>query len=152
MRFQLEKLVNVVEEIFPILEAHYKEIAHYRDIELKPDWEKYHMLDRGGFMRLFTARSTCGELLGYAVFLVQKNLHYSASLQAHQDILYIKKENRGTGGKLIKWCDEQLKLEGVQVVYHHVKEAHNFGPLLERMGYELVDRIYGRRLDKGGNS
>jgi hypothetical protein len=51
------------------------------------------------------------------------------------------------GGRFIKWCDEQLRAEGVAVVYHHIKAAHNFGPMLERFGYELVDLIYSRRLN-----
>lgn len=150
MNFQKELLNDVLKEITPILYAHYREIAHYQDIELKPDWAKYQMLEDKGVLRMFTARLETGELVGYAVYFVQKNVHYSDSLQAVQDILYIRKENRGSGGRLIKWCDEQLASEGVQAVYHHVKQAHNFGPLLERMGYDLVDLIYAKRLDKGG--
>jgi hypothetical protein len=49
---------------------------------------------------------------------------------------------------LIRYADMQLKEDGVQVVYHHSKVAHNIGPLLERMGYEAVDLIYAKRLDK----
>jgi hypothetical protein len=41
----------------------------------------------------------------------------------------------------------RLALEGIQVVYHHVKAAHNFGKMLERMDYKLVDLIYAKRLD-----
>jgi N-acetylglutamate synthase-like GNAT family acetyltransferase len=54
----------------------------------------------------------------------------------------------GAGPDLIRYCDEQLRADGCQAVYHHVKAAHNFGPLLKRMGYELVDLIYAKRLDK----
>lgn len=103
-----------------------------------------------GNLRVYSARS--GEknlLVGYAVFFVRHNMHYADSLQATQDILFVQKEFRGRGGEFIAWCDYQLKKEGVQAVYQHVKAKHNFGKLLERMGYELVDLIYTKRLDVG---
>jgi hypothetical protein len=70
-------------------------------------------------------------------------------LQATQDILFVLPEYRKgrVGIGLIKYCDQQLGAEDVQVVYQHVKLAHNFGPVLERMGYEAVDIIYAKRLN-----
>lgn len=137
----------MAEEALPLLDLHYKEIAHYLDIPLKPNFEGYFNAEDSGALRVFTARKE-GKLIGYAIFFLKHNLHYSSSLQAAQDILFLHPGHRGTGGRFIKWCDTQLQAEGVQAVYHHVKAAHNFGPLLERMGYSLVDHIYARRLDK----
>ncbi len=131
----------------PLLEKHYKEIAHYSDIELDPDYDAYVKMESMGAVRVFTARDDAGILVGYAIFFVRYNIHYKKSLQAHQDILFVDPARRGIGAKLIQWSDEQLRAEGVQAVYHHVKSAHNFGPLLERIGYQLVDLIYARRLD-----
>ena len=51
------------------------------------------------------------------------------------------------GAQFIKYCDEQCKSEDIQVIYHHIKAAHDFGPLLINSGYELVDLIYAKRLD-----
>ena len=68
-------------------------------------------------------------------------------LYAVQDIVFIDPECRGGGFKFIRWCDEQLRELGVNVVTHHIKAAHNFGPALERMGYTLQDLIYSRRLN-----
>jgi hypothetical protein len=48
--------------------------------------------------------------------------------------------------RLIEHADAQLAAEGVQVVFQHVKTAHNFGPLLERLGYEHVENVYAKRL------
>lgn len=92
-------------------------------------------------------------LVGYAVFFVRPNPHYVSSLQAVQDVLFVQPESRGkTGAKLIAFADDALRAEGVQVVYQHVKARPrlNFGPMLERMGYELVDHIYAKRLDREG--
>lgn len=151
MKFAKENFTQIYDEIAPLSEAHYKEIAHYQDIPLNPDLMKYEMLERGGVLRTFTMRTDTGELVGYAIFIVQHNLHYKDSLQAIQDVIFLRKENRGTGGNLIKYCDNKLRVEGVQVVYQHVKFSHDFGPLLERMGYHLVEKIYGKRLDQGGS-
>jgi hypothetical protein len=153
MFFQREKADPVLfSELKPLLEEHWEEIAHYKDIPLEPDWDMYARLEDSGNMRVYTARIDDGgidhgKLVGYAVFFIKNNIHYKSSKQASQDILFISKNRRGLGGRFILWCDEQLKNDGVQAVYHHVKQAHNFGPLLERFGYQLVDLIYARRLD-----
>lgn len=137
-------------ELMPLLEKHYHEIAHYKDIPLDPDFEQYEKLEQIGALRAFIARDELGAMVGYAVYFIRHNIHYRSSLQALQDILFIDPERRGFGAKFILWCDQQLKAEGVQITYHHVKAAHNFGAMLERLGYRLVDLIYTRRLDEGG--
>lgn len=145
-----ESIAEVVDEIKPLLIAHYEEIAHYLDIPLKPDYQRYIQAETAGLLRIFTARVD-GELVGYAIYLLMHHLHYSDSLQAHQDILYLAPDHRrgGTGMRLIRHADCALAEEGVQVVVQHVKARAdlNFGPLLERMGYELMDHIYAKRLD-----
>jgi GNAT superfamily N-acetyltransferase len=147
--FQREPLTPEFElEIAPLLSAHWAEIAHYRDIPLDPDWDIYRAIEKSGQLRIYTARKD-GALVGYGVYFVRRGVHYKESLQANQDILFLTPEQRGktVGYRLIKYADEELRKEHVQVVYHHVKEKHDFSPLLERLGYVLVDKIYGRRLD-----
>lgn len=146
-KYQRETGTKILEEVKPLLALHWKEIAHYQDILLEPDWNSYAKCEEQGFLRVYTARKD-GNLIGYGVYFVRYNLHYKSSLQASQDILFVHPDHRGIGARFIHWCDTQLQAEGVQAVYHHVKQAHNFGPLLERMGYQLVDLIYAKRLDK----
>lgn len=139
-----ESMEQVIGEIKPLLEKHWREIAHYQDIPLDPDYAAYGRADAVGSLRIFTVRDE-GLLVGYAVFFIG-NLHYQSTKIATQDILFVLPEHRGlTGARLILYCDEQLQAEGAQAVYHHVKKAHDFGPLLKRMGYEAVDVVYGRR-------
>lgn len=149
MKFQREILTeSILDEAFSLNHAHWKEIAHYQDIILNPDRETYLKLETLGLLRLFTSRIE-EKLVGYAVFFVKANIHYKDSIQANQDILYLDPSLRKAmnGYRFIQFCDEQLKAEGIQVVYQHIKAAHNFGPMLERIGYELVDHIYARRLN-----
>ncbi len=148
MNFQRETVQDVMGEITPLLKAHYHEISADHYIPLEPNWDGYQKIESAGAFRIFTARAEDGRLIGYNCFFINHNLHYKSSLQAVQDVIYIDKERRGFGQSFINWCDAQLKAEGVQKVYHHVKAKHNFGPMLERNGYALVDLIFAKRLDK----
>lgn len=145
--FKEEKLKDIWGEMIPIFEKHYKEIAHYKDIPLEPDKDSYFKIEELGNIKTFTARES-GELIGYSIYFIKNNLHYKSSLQALQDVIYIKKEKRGFGTKFIKWCDNRLRDIGVQVVCHHIKLAHDWSKILEKMGYEKQDIILTKRLDK----
>jgi hypothetical protein len=151
MEFARERLTpSLFEEMMPLLHSHWKEIAHYQDILLEPDYDHYVRAQECDALRVFTVRDEADILHGYAVFYVRPNPHYARSVQAAQDILFLSKEIRGTreGMKFISWCDSKLADERVQAVYHHVKKKFNFGPALEKQGYELVDLVYAKRLDK----
>ena len=148
MQFQREPASHeLFQEMMPLLQKHWEEIAHFKDIPLEPDWDMYLKIDQSGALRNFTARDDQGKLIGYAVFFVRSNINYKSSIQASQDVIFIDPTVRGFGAKFILWCDKQLKDEGIDAVYHHVKEAHNFGPMLERLGYKLVDLIFTKRLN-----
>jgi GNAT superfamily N-acetyltransferase len=143
--------VALFESLMPLLHEHWAEIAHFKDIPLEPDLDTYLAAQAAGNLRVFTARDTDDHynIVGYIVYFVRHNIHYRSSKQAVQDILYLRKTARvaWVGYHLIKWCDEQLRAEGVQVVYQHSKIAQDFGPILRRLTYEPVETIYARRLD-----
>ena len=146
--YKQERLATVYAEMFPLLERHYFEISSDLDIPLSPDQDCYYNMENAGVLRIYTSRDLDYKIIGYAVFFVRHNPHYKTSLQAVQDVLYIDPDCRGFGADFISWCEAQLKLEGVQKVFHHVKVKHNWGKLLERMGYDHVEHIYAKRLDK----
>lgn len=135
---------QLFEEMWPLIQAHYKEIAKFQDIKLDPNFELYMKLDSSGALRVFTARSEEGLLLGYACFLVHPHLHFKNSLQAFHDLIFIEKPARGHGSKFIKYCDDMLKEEGVEVISYGVSLKHDWGLILKRMGYESIDTVYAR--------
>jgi len=147
---QRETVDQVLGEIEPLLHMHFAEIAHYQDIPLDPDIGFYREVEKAGVLRLFTAR-TNGLLVGYETLCVRKSIHYRDSFQAFEDKIFVSPEKRGStiGPRLITYCDNALRDEGVQVVYRQVTVSHDFGPLLERLGHQLVGHIYARRLDHG---
>ena len=141
-----EPYAAVIDEIKPLLHEHWQEIATYQDIPLDPDYPAYEMAEQHGRLRIFTARRD-GVLVGYGVLFVG-NLHYKSSRIATQDILFVLPEHRlgRVGFGLVRFLDAQLKAEGVQVVYQHVKLAHPaLGRVLSHVGYEPVETIYARR-------
>jgi len=148
--FALEVLTpDVWGEAAPLLIAHWKEVAHFADIPLAPDFAFYDAAVSSGVLRFYSIRGQ-GRLVGYAVFFVKPNPHYTTSVQAAADVLYLSPECRGhVGRRFIRWCDDQLRAEGVQAVYHRTKatRALNFAPILERQGYTLIDLVYAKRLD-----
>jgi GNAT superfamily N-acetyltransferase len=150
IKVQQEQVSEIWGELIPLLEQHWREIAHYQDIALDVDREAYETLEHIGCIRCWTARAA-GALVGYVVFFVRPNMHYRASKQALQDVLFLLPEyRRGRAGvTLIRVAETRLRDEGVQVVYHHAKKRHpRVGELLGRLGYDLVDEIWAKRLDR----
>ncbi len=147
LTFNSESYDESIAGIKLLIEAHWEEVTHYPDIPLAPDYERYKELAESGHLRIFTLRKD-QELCGYAVFFITPHIHYKETLIAAQDILFLDKKVRGGSGfKFINWCDQQLKKEGINIVTQHIKAKHNFGKMLERMDYELMDLIYTRRLN-----
>lgn len=150
VNYQREPFTNdLAVEVMPLLELHYHEIASFKDIPLAPDFTAYKQREADGLLRVYTARED-GKLIGYACFFFARNLHYSTSVQAVQDVLYIDpgQRGRGFGPEFLAFCDAALAADGAEVVFHHVKEAHPaLGILLSRMGYGATERIWAKRLN-----
>jgi len=148
--FLEENVRTILGEGVFLLDEHYAEVAHYKDIELDPDVEKYVRIDELGMLKVYTIRVIGSQdLVGYGIFHVATSMHYRRTLVAMQDVLFITKPHRGLGREFVAWCDSELKKSGVIAVYHHVKSKHDWSHILVNMGYELVDNIYAKRLNHG---
>jgi len=147
--YQRESFEEAYPDAMPLLMLHWKEISSNLDIALDVNVEAYRTSEANNLLRIYTARDN-GVMLGYVAVFVHKGLHYQQSLQATQDVFYVDPRHRGKmlGLRLIKFVENQLKEEGVQVLCQHVKIKHPaLGYLLERSGYTAVEKIYQRRLD-----
>ncbi len=154
--FGRERVQDLWDEVQPLLLAHWREIAQHQDIPLDPDRDLYAKMEDLGCLRCFVAReidadNKPGRIIGYSAFVVRPALHYRGSIQAQQDVVFLLPDYRRSriGVQLIAFADEQLRLEGVQVVHQHQKNAHPaLGAVLSRMGYEAVETIWSKRLDR----
>jgi hypothetical protein len=144
-----ESAAALFEEIIPLVRKHYDEINVSMGEPLDPDFDQYRLQDEYGYLRVYTARDSNlpnRELIGYAVFCLRPHLHSKTSIQAIADLLYIDPERRGFGPSFVRWCDEQLKMDGAKVVYHSVTPFCDYSPMLERMGYGAITQLYARKL------
>jgi GNAT superfamily N-acetyltransferase len=146
--FQRERPADLWAELEPLCERHRQEISKFKEIPLGIDKAAYERMDENGFLRLWTVRLD-GAIIGYCACVVKENPHYTSSLQAHEDVLYVAPEYRktGIGWRFLRHIDESLMAEGVSLVYRHVKFDHDHSPLLARMGYVDVDKIMARKLN-----
>ena len=148
MNYQQEFLDQVENDILALLDLHYKEIALNQDkIKLNPDWDDYRALEEQGKLKIFTARDG-STLVGYFVVVVGVNMHYKDHTFACNDIIYLHKDYRKgfAGIKLIKFAKKCLTEDGVSVLTINTKVHQPFDKLLDRLGFNLIERVYSSYL------
>ena len=148
LKYQQEFLSQVEDDSKYLLELHWNEVALNKEhIKLNPDWKSYYELEQVGNLRIFTARNK-GTLVGYFVVIVNSNLHYKDHLFAANDIIYLHKDYRKgfTGIKLIKFAEECLREDGVSVLAINTKVHQPFDVVLERLDFNMVERVYSKYL------
>jgi len=142
--YAVETLDECLEEMKPILQLHYEEVAMYQDkVPLCPDYDRYYKLEELGMFHIVTVRDE-GILVGYFLSMLSPNLHYSQTIYAVNDILYLHQDYRksGVGQKMFSFAEERLKELGASVVAIHMKTALPFDSLCQGMGYDYAERNY----------
>lgn len=140
---------ELFDEIMPLLEEHRQELSAFDDMALNPSVQKYVLLTSMGMFRFFSARDDNNKLIAYLAYFIHPNMHYSDYTYAVQDVFYTVSTVRGSliGMRLIAFADDRLKEAGVNVVTQHVKVAKDFEPMLKRLGYRWVEKIYMKRIN-----
>lgn len=147
--FARESFTLALEEAKPLFEEHWKEVALYDDIALDPDYDIYHQLERMGSLHFYTVRHQSDGLVGYAMYVVRRHLHYKQSVWAISDIILVRKEHRnaGVGNNLLELAEKDLKSHGVVGVHSMTKVQHPaLGRLLESRGHVKAEVNYSLRL------
>jgi len=148
MNYQQEFLSQVENDILVLIDLHYKEIALNKNkVKLNPDWDVYRDLEDQGKLKIFTARDDT-TLAGYFVVVVGTNMHYKDHTFACNDIIYLHKDYRKgfAGIKLIKFAKKCLTDDGVSILTINTKVHQPFDRLLERLGFNLIERVYSSYL------
>jgi GNAT superfamily N-acetyltransferase len=152
IRFARETLGQAYADALELTRLHYEEIAPYQDIfKLKPDLDSYHRLEKSGALVVITARED-GILVGYFLMIVRSHPHYSDTIVANEDMKYVHPDYRGkTGMGLIRFAEQEARRRGCKVMLQRSKARSEHGSLYRRLGYELLDEIWAKRLDKEVN-
>ena len=131
-----------------LFKEHYEEIARNKQImKLKPDEKAYYKLEKANQLFILSAWQN-DVLIGYSVNFVLNHPHYADLLLAQNDLLYIKKEMRGSraGLRLIKETEIHATLLGCKLMLWHAKENTALGAILPRLKYGVQDIIYSKEL------
>jgi L-amino acid N-acyltransferase YncA len=145
--FQREAAKDALEEILPLMQAHWAEIA-YDDTPFDPDTDAYVMADAGGLLRLFVARDEGGRIAGYVAFLVAKSLNHRTLKHAHETGVFLRKTARRgrLAFQLLDYADAALVGEGVRAIHYTAPKEHpGLGNILARRGYKQEETIWVRR-------
>lgn len=142
--FQEEKIIDLREEIEPLLIKHWEELANNKDTRpLDVDFDLYIKLNEDGFIKVFTARIE-GELIGYASFFIANNLHYKTWKYATADVYYLDPAYRkqGLGFIFFKEIKEWLKYLEVKSVTVQDKLNHSHRDFFIKIGFTPVEQLY----------
>ncbi len=145
--FNIESVESVIQEGFNEIKEHWEEIAFYKnEVPLEPDYDKYRQLEKNDGLFVITARNEYDKLIGYALYLIQNGLHYSSTIFAINDLVFISKEYRkgSTGIRLIKYAEQKLKEHGVDVIVMRTKETKDFSTLLSYLGYDEMEKVFSK--------
>lgn len=123
---------------------HHKEIDLFGE-ELDIDDHLYKRCQDAESLKVYTVREW-GRLIGYCAFFLYTHTHHKTSVHAKQDVLFIKKEKRGIGLSFLKYCEAELRKEGVSEVLQCVPASNDWSKVLEYKGYKKLETIYTRKL------
>lgn len=148
IKYALECLPSVKKDIQPLIEEHWELVALNKGtIKLNPDWEQYASLDATGVLKIFTARDN-GVLVGYFFLTVSQSMHYKDHLFAVCDVIFVTPRARkgATGYKLLKYAENWCIENGVSLLNINTKVHIPFDNLLEKSGFNLIERLYSKYL------
>ena len=148
IEYKEETYDQVIDEIKPLLEDHWEEIALHKDtIKLNPDYKRYQEMFKNGSMKIVTARDD-GKLVGYCILMLYHHIHYKDQFMAMDDIFFIAKDYRKglTGVKLFIKTEEIMKQYGVTKLSMNVKVHQDVGTIFERLGYKETERMFTKMI------
>lgn len=141
---QPEPFAPFLEEVKPMLDLHYEELALNRDkVPLSPQYDEYLRRDALGMVVTITLRKD-GQLVGYWIGFKAPGLHYSTCLTLHMDIFFVHPDYRdGSAGiKLFKAMEKEAKRQGVQRLFVGSKVHKDASRLFEALKYTKVETTY----------
>ena len=176
---QREKLVPLWPELMPLLERHKSEVAPFQDWVLAQDYPSYAHAEETGRLWMWTVRQgaagymACAHpfvpgrnfcpvchpdwlermpLLGYLIMFVGPSMHYTGTIIASQDVLFLAPEHRkgGLGVRLLRDSERDLRAAGVHCIAQRSKmqPGLDIGRLFKATGYRPVDEVWLKRIDK----
>lgn len=147
IKFSIEKIADIWDELLVNYEAHWKETEEYRyGQELNMDKERYLQYEGMGLYFMFTARDN-GKLVGNFGIYVMPSMH-TGKLIATEDSLFVLPEYRkdGNAAKFCKFVEDDMRRKNVWEVVMTAKVTNKAWKFMERLGYNRVAYQYSKHL------
>lgn len=146
----IEPLYSIIEEIWPVLERNWRDLAQHKDVIPQiPNWKAYHAAELEGVLLLAVARVD-GKIAGYYVADVGPSRKYASTIFAVMDFCYVHPSYRGhgVGRSLFQFVESVLIRRGTKVWYSGYKTDDPLGMdvLLQRRGFIPANTILVKRL------
>ena len=144
MKFKKETYAECVEDIKPLLEAHWSEVEWGQEqIPLVPVYEAYKVSEDAGLVEFYTMRCRNGdELLGYAVYWIHMHPHHGTTAFANNDMLYVVPEYRHKETKaFLEFIETELKAD---VVTYNMKADVPHITLMSDLGMTMTETVYSK--------
>jgi len=140
---QIESFERALPELTPLFEQHWRDLALMQNrVPLAPQYGEYIRREREGSMTLATVRKD-GGIVAYYTVQIAPGLHYSQTLTAHMDMMYIVENMKGRGlaFPLLRCVERELKRRHVKVWYSGWKAGKSQGMeyLHDLWGFEPAD-------------
>lgn len=148
MKFQIEKIEDIWDELLENFRLHWKETEGYRhDQPFKPDKDRFFQYSQMGVFHVFTARDDDGKLVGNLTAYTMPSMH-TQEMVASEDTMFVLPEYRGKRVfyRLVEFAHNELRKMGVIEIVVTSKVSNPVGGILERIGYNLVANEYSKSL------
>jgi hypothetical protein len=152
-----EHLRDTLEELKPLFDPHWRELAHDRDqVPLDPQYETYLAREALGEVLSVIARER-GKIVAYFVGFVAPGLHYKTCLTLTMDIFWIHPDYRAEDSlgeleeQMLAWqlfaeVLKEARRRGVRRAFFGSKALHDASSLFEQLGMVKADVYYSRLL------
>ena len=152
LNLALESYADLWAELMPLARSHYEEVTATPEVALNIATKTYEQLQAVGGLRMVTMRAdtdvAAGELIGYCSVVLSRHSHTGA-LVARVDGIYVRPEWRsGTdaGRALLKHAMKLVTDEGATMFYVSSRPRYDLSPLLEWMGFGIVEVQHAKAL------
>ena len=139
--YQREHVLQVLDELKPLLQQHWEELALDKDqIPLDPNWPEYDRLEKSLNYHFYTIRDQ-GELIGYFGCVIGPHMHYKQTPHAITDLFWINPAYRklGIGREFFSNIENLLKQLSIKKVVCGAKATVNHQKFFESLGWTLSD-------------
>lgn len=132
-----------------LMKIDWDEIDHPgKGSEFSIDWDTYRALEDMGGLKVFTARTDSGSLVGYFSVVLSPSLNSKSVVNVISDAFYLHPEYRKgfAGVKLFKFVEKCLKEDGLNNLVVTSTAAYPIDNFLTRLGYSKAETLYQKDL------